>query len=73
MGMYDNCPCRGCVAPKRQPGCHGECPEKAAWDGKVSEAKEAIRKEKARSGTALGFISDSVHKTEREMRRLKRK
>lgn len=30
--------CRGCIAPKRHPGCHGSCPEyikeRAAYDAK---------------------------------------
>lgn len=26
------CPCKGCVPPKRNPGCHGKCPEYKAWN-----------------------------------------
>lgn len=26
------CPCINCVAPKRYPGCHDHCPEKAEYD-----------------------------------------
>lgn len=28
--MVKACPCIGCQ--ERRPGCHGHCPEKAAWD-----------------------------------------
>ena len=26
------CPCIKCVPPKRNPGCHGVCPEYKAWN-----------------------------------------
>lgn len=33
--------CRGCIAPKRHPGCHDHCPEyikeRAAYDKKKAE------------------------------------
>lgn len=32
--------CKGCVAPKRYPGCHGHCPE-------YLQEKEAYEKRKA--------------------------
>lgn len=41
--------CKGCVAPKRHPGCHDHCPEyiaeKAEYDAKKAEAykMKAIR------------------------------
>lgn len=39
--MYITC-CRGCIAPKRHPGCHGSCPEyikeRATYDAKKAEA-----------------------------------
>jgi hypothetical protein len=30
MGAND-CPCKGCVAPKRHSGCHSVCEEYIAW------------------------------------------
>lgn len=27
-----NCPCRECVPPKREIGCHGKCPEYITWN-----------------------------------------
>ena len=37
-------PCRYCVAPKRKPGCKGNCPEYAEWLPGELERKETIRK-----------------------------
>ena len=40
------CPCMGCVAPKRHPGCHSGCEEYVGWRKERDEKGEAIRKEK---------------------------
>lgn len=38
--------CKGCVAPKRYPGCHGHCPEyiaeKAEHDSRKAEYNEQL-------------------------------
>lgn len=40
----DNCPCKGCVPPKRKPSCHGVCPEYIKWSRKhVADKIAAIR------------------------------
>lgn len=54
MGMMAiNC-CKGCVAPKRYPGCHGRCPEyleeKARWD-------ELMAAERKKLDTQYGITS----------------
>lgn len=37
-------PCKECKPPKRYPGCHAHCEEGKAWDEKLQEEKEKIRK-----------------------------
>lgn len=38
------CPCKGCVAPKRKPGCHAACPEFAEYSEKRIKQKEAKKR-----------------------------
>lgn len=41
--------CRGCVAPKRHPGCHDHCPEylaeKGDWEARKAEMDAKKRTE----------------------------
>lgn len=41
--MSSNCPCKGCVPPKRNAECHSICPEYKEWS-----AAEQIKKAKIR-------------------------
>ncbi len=41
-------PCKGCVAPKRKPGCKGACPEYLVWLPGELERRETIRKNRAK-------------------------
>ena len=43
MGAIINC-CHYCVAPKRHPGCHGNCPEYATEKAEHEKLKEADAK-----------------------------
>lgn len=38
-------PCKDCVPPKRKPGCHDRCPERAEWLAEVEILKAAMRKD----------------------------
>lgn len=38
--------CKGCVAPKRYPGCHDHCPEYIAEKAQYEERKAADIREK---------------------------
>ena len=38
----NTCPCKGCVPPKRKPGCHGACPEYKGWHNKHLWHKRTI-------------------------------
>jgi hypothetical protein len=42
----EDCPCNGCVAPKRYPGCGIDCIEYKKWKHKETERKAQIREVK---------------------------
>ncbi len=44
--MYPNFGCKGCVAPKRYPGCHDHCPEYQKQKAEYEERKAIADKEK---------------------------
>jgi hypothetical protein len=48
--MNEDCPCNGCVPPKRKRACHGSCPEYKTWDSEKREKKaeymKMVREEK---------------------------
>ena len=60
--FYRTCPCNGCVAPNRHPGCHSNCKEKSDWDLEKDQLMEKIRKEKKKDYEATGFLVDSQRK-----------
>jgi len=39
-------PCKDCVPPVRQLGCHSRCPKYISWKKDYDEKKEQVRKEK---------------------------
>ena len=45
----DNCPCKGCVPPKRHGGCHSECGEYRAYEGGYHEVVKEAAEEKQRA------------------------
>lgn len=46
MSLWRDNPCKHCVAPKRQPGCHGWCVERKEWLERVNADKAAIKAQK---------------------------
>lgn len=60
MGMYDKCPCRYCVPPKRHLGCHGDCLEKKQWDQDLSEIKKTIYEDKERHQQSMNVLINSA-------------
>lgn len=58
-------PCRGCEAPKRHSGCHGECEEFIAWKEEYEQRKEEILKQKNRQL----MLDDVRHKSAQKMMR----
>ena len=41
-----DCPCRGCVPPKRTPTCHSSCPDYAEWKSGLETKNAKIREVK---------------------------
>ena len=68
MGMYDDCPCRYCVPPKRHLGCHGHCKEKDDWDDTRKAARDAIKTEQERHNQATGFLVESQMKVAKRLK-----
>lgn len=63
--------CKGCVAPKRHPGCHGTCPEYLADKEQHDKEKaEADKKRMVESGlTAQALVGvNRAHKAQRRMK-----
>lgn len=62
--------CRGCVAPKRYPGCHDHCPER-----QEELAQRAVEMEKQRKahGISSGITNQKIDGVRRALRRHGRK
>ena len=39
----NDCPCKGCVPPKRNAECHSKCPEYIEWNTLHQQELEKIR------------------------------
>ena len=65
MGISEKNPCKGCVAPKRHPGCYGSCQEHNEWLAEYHEAKELIEADRQRNMTTQTYIQESVRKLRR--------
>ena len=50
--------CKGCVAPKRHPGCHGHCPEYKK-EKVEHEERKAVEDKKRRTDQAI-FLQRSA-------------
>ena len=68
MGLYDDCPCKDCVPPKRHPGCHRNCKEKDEWNDTVKAAKDAIITEQKRHDQATGFLVESQFRVAKRLK-----
>lgn len=56
------CPCNGCVAPKRCPGCHGSCPEYIAWNEEYNMDRLAIWAAKQADNICDDYIVGEIRK-----------
>ena len=54
--------CKGCVAPKRHPGCHGTCPEYLAEKAEHDRLKEIYDRERKLSQSIVGERYEKVLK-----------
>ena len=59
MAIYS---CKGCVAPKRYPGCHGHCAEYLAQKAKHDEQRAAEYKRKYIEHGLNSQREDGVHR-----------
>lgn len=55
-------PCYGCVAPKRHPGCHSKCKERAEWVA-VWEARQKHLKEYLKANVTAIEGAERVNKS----------
>lgn len=63
--------CKGCVAPKRHPGCHSTCPEYLADKERHDKEKaDADKKKMVEAGlTSQTFVGvNRAHKAQRRMK-----
>lgn len=63
--------CKGCVAPKRQPGCHGQCPEYIAQKAAYEKRKAEYNKEHNISIAINRSRGEKVYKAMKERRNKK--
>ena len=59
MGIFS---CKGCVAPKRHPGCHGTCPEYLAEKAEHDRLKAIYDRERKLSQYFVGERYEKVLK-----------
>lgn len=61
-------PCRYCVAPKRHPGCHDRCPERAEWLEDFELKKECIRIAKEEESAMTDYRQQTWRRIKRRFR-----
>jgi hypothetical protein len=68
MGIYS---CKGCVAPKRHPGCHDHCPEYLAQKAEYERRKAEYDREKDIDVSILTARGEKVYKAMKDRRRMR--
>lgn len=63
--------CKGCVAPKRYPGCHAVCQEYIADKARHDEEQAAIRKIKETQDGLDSMMLAGVEKARKARRRMR--
>lgn len=66
--MSRPCPCKGCVAPKRYPGCHADCPEYKDWN---IEHQQDLEKARALQKEAQDYDSTLLRNRIKHKRRMR--
>ena len=64
-------PCKGCVAPKRYPGCQDHCPEYKAKRAEYDKLKAAYDRERDVSVAMILDRRDKVYKAMKDRRRMR--
>ena len=65
MAIYS---CMGCVAPKRNPGCRGKCPEYLAEKAEHDRLKAKYDKERQISNAIYDDTMKKVYKAKKDRR-----
>lgn len=66
MGKIYECPCRNCVPPVRQSGCHGKCEKYLSWRSVVDEVSAEERKKKEFDRTVSATIANGIANMKRK-------
>ena len=68
MAIY---PCKGCVAPKRHPGCQDHCPEYLEKKAEQDKLKAAYDRERDISVGIILARRDKVYKAMKDRRKMR--
>ena len=68
MGTY---PCKGCVAPKRYPGCHATCLEYLTYKAEYEKRKAIADRERDINVGIIISRRDKVYKAMKDRRKMK--
>lgn len=69
-GNLNECPCHGCEAPKRQPGCHAVCPEYKEWNEARQVLLDKIRQTKLENDACFPTYTQQCAKLKKQKRRV---
>ena len=61
--------CKGCVSPKRYPGCHDHCPEYLAERAEYDRLKEADYKKRQTIGLLVDQRLQGINRANKKRRR----
>ena len=66
--MVKQCPCKGCVPPKRNEMCHSTCNEYKEWKDFTDKRKEELKSIKESENRIRDFKRNSIEKAKRAHR-----
>ncbi len=64
-------PCKGCVIPKRHPGCHDHCLEYLAYKAEYNKRKAVYDRERDVSVAIILDRRDKVYKAMKDRRKMR--
>ena len=70
--MAKRCPCNGCVAPRRHPGCHDHCHSEGdkigyiEWKAELDAIHEKEKAEKQIEAALTSFKLEGIDKAKRK-------
>lgn len=72
MMSNSNCPCNGCVPPKRYPGCHGGCEEYKSWNEEHIRHNRELYIAKAKDKLCDDYTIDEMSKNAKKRREIEK-